>query len=107
MFRKIAGFGTCMHITHNAPYMPPSPHPPPPPQILHNLSGCFSFLLDIIAVPREIENNAYAKFGEAKKAHYGRCVSGVYWRRSFFHWPRLRIGKHNVRLATSRPLISS
>ena len=30
------------------------------PKILHNL--CFSFLLGITAVPREIENNAYAKF---------------------------------------------
>ena len=28
-------------------------------QILHNL--CFSFLLGITAVPREIENNTYAK----------------------------------------------
>ena len=36
------------HISHNAPYLPP--------QILHNL--CFLFLLGIIAVPREIENNA-------------------------------------------------
>ena len=34
--------------------------PPPPHQILHNL--CFSFLLGITAVPRESENNAYAKF---------------------------------------------
>ena len=93
-----------LHISHKAPYMPPSP---PPPQIFHNLSGCFSFLLDITAVPREIENNSYAKFWEAKKAHHGRCASGVYWPRSFFHWPRLRIGKHNARLATSRPLISS
>ena len=42
------------HISHNAPYLPPSP------QILHNL--CFSFFLGITAVPREIENNAYAKF---------------------------------------------
>ena len=40
------------HISHNAPYLPP--------QILHNL--CFSFLLSIKAVPREIENNAYAIF---------------------------------------------
>ena len=32
----------------------------PLPQILHNL--CFSFLLGITAVPRESENNAYAKF---------------------------------------------
>ena len=31
-----------------------------PPKNLHNL--CFSFLLGITAVPREIENNAYAKF---------------------------------------------
>ena len=35
------------------------------PQILHNL--CFSFLLGITAVPREIENNAYAKFGGGGK----------------------------------------
>ena len=31
---------------------------PVPPQMLHNL--CFSFLLGITAVPREIENNANA-----------------------------------------------
>ena len=37
------------------------------PQILHNL--CFSFLLHITVVPREIENNAYAKFWGAKKVH--------------------------------------
>ena len=41
-----------LHISHNASYLPP--------KILHNL--CFSFLLGITAVPREIENNAYAKF---------------------------------------------
>ena len=44
-----------LHISHNAPNLSPTP----PPQILHNL--CFSFLLDITAVLREIENNAYAK----------------------------------------------
>ena len=39
---------------------------------------CFSFLLrGITAVPREIENNAYAKFWGANKVHYGRCASGV------------------------------
>ena len=42
---------------------------PPPPWILHNL--CFSFLLDITAVPREIKNNAYAKFGGQT-----RCLLG-------------------------------
>ena len=41
------------HISHNAPYVSL--------KILHNL--CFSFLLGITAVPREIEINAYAKFG--------------------------------------------
>ena len=58
-----------------------------PPKFLHNL--CFSFLLGITAVPREIENNAYAIFlggeGEggggggrgANKVHYGRRASGV------------------------------
>ena len=39
--------------------------PPPPPQILHNL--CFSFLLGITAVLREIENDAYVKFWGANK----------------------------------------
>ena len=50
------------------------PNPPFPTQILHTL--CFSFLLGITAVPREIENYAYAKFLEANKVHYGRCASG-------------------------------
>ena len=36
-----------------------------PPKCCINL--CFSFLPDITAVPREIENNAYAKFlGEVR-----------------------------------------
>ena len=50
-----------LQISHNAPYLPP--------KILHNL--CFSFLLGITAVPREIENNAYAKFWAANKVYYG------------------------------------
>ena len=44
------------------------------PQILQDL--CFSLPLGITAVPREIENNAYAKVWEANKVHYGRCASG-------------------------------
>ena len=56
-----------LHISHNAPYLPP--------KILHNL--CFSFLLGITTVPREIENNTYAKFWGAKKVHFGRCASGI------------------------------
>ena len=52
------------------------PHPPAKKKTLHNL--CFSFLLGITAVPREIENNAYAKFwGKI------RCIKGdvqvAYW----------------------------
>ena len=57
-----------LHISHNAPHLPP----PPPKKKLDNL--CFSFLLSITAVPREIENNAYAKFWEAIKMHYRRCT---------------------------------
>ena len=54
-----------LHISHNGPYLPP--------KILHNL--CFSFLLGITAVPRETENNTYAKLWGANKVHYG-CASG-------------------------------
>ena len=39
-------------VSHNAPICPEKK--------LHNL--CFSFLMDMTAVPREIENSAYAKF---------------------------------------------
>ena len=41
-----------LHIIRKALYLPT--------QILHNL--CFSLLLGITAIPREIENNACAKF---------------------------------------------
>ena len=54
-----------LHICHYSPYLPP--------KILHNLFF-FSFLLGITAVPRETENNAYAKFSGANKVH-GRCAS--------------------------------
>ena len=65
-----------LHISHNAPYLPP------PPPILHNL--CFSFLLGDTAVPREIENNAYVKFWGANKVHYGRCASDVSTQKSLY-----------------------
>ena len=45
-------------------------------KILHNL--CFSFLLGITAVLREIENDAYVKFWGANKVYYERCASGVF-----------------------------
>ena len=61
-----------LHISHNAPYLPP---PPPPPK-----KNVFLFLLVITAVPREIENNAYAKFwgqircimGDVQVAYYNK-----------------------------------
>jgi len=52
------------HISHNAPYLPPTPTPP------QKVNLCFSFFLGITALPRGIENNAYAKFWGANKAHY-------------------------------------
>ena len=51
----------------------PPPPPPPTPKKKKNFRNlCFSFLLGITGVPREIENNAYAKFGEQI-----RCIMGV------------------------------
>ena len=68
---KLAFFKKCnichFHVSHNPPYLPP--------KILHNL--CFLFLMGITAVPREIENSAYANFLGANKVHYGKCESGV------------------------------
>ena len=58
---------------------------PPPKKKKKLLNLCFSLLLDITAVPRDIENNSEAKFGRrggvvgeggANKVHYGRCSSG-------------------------------
>ena len=46
----------------------PSPPTPPPKCITRS---CFSFLLGITAFPREIENNAYAKFGRQTS-----CIMG-------------------------------
>ena len=57
-----------LHISHNAPN-PPRPN--------SALPSCFSFLLSTAAVPREIENNAYARFWGANKEHYGKGGTGV------------------------------
>ena len=69
--RQTSFFKECnvrhFHISHNAPYLPS--------KILHNL--CFSFLLGLTAVPREIEYTAHAKFLGANKVHYGKCGSGL------------------------------
>ena len=50
-----------LHISHNTPCLPP--------KILHNL--CFSFLLGITAVPKEIDDNVYAQFWGANEVHFG------------------------------------
>ena len=45
------------------------------PQSFVNLF--LQFLLDITVVPREIEDNAYAKFLRAHKGNYGRCTDTI------------------------------
>ena len=52
------------HISYNAPYFPPPPTPPPPKFCI---TFVFHFSLGITAVPREIDNNAYAKFWGCKE----------------------------------------
>ena len=56
-----------LYATSPSPIMHLICPPPHPPKILHNL--CFSFLLGITAVPREIENNAYAKVWGTNKVY--------------------------------------
>ena len=59
------------------------------PRILHNYR--FQFLLGITVVPREIENNGYAKFGGVNKVHYGLCENSEYdtcHKRILRHWLR-------------------
>ena len=51
------------HIDHYAPYLPRLPPPPKKKRKkkkLHDL--CFQFFLGITVVPREIQDNGYAKF---------------------------------------------
>ena len=52
-----------------------SPPPPPPPKKKKCIAFVFSFLLGITAVQREIENNAYAKFGGGGGGQI-RCIMG-------------------------------
>ena len=67
------------HIPHNVPYLRPN--------ILHNLR--FSFLLGITAVPREIENNTYAKCWGGVGGGGIRCIMGVSkWRIHVCRLPR-------------------
>ena len=56
------------HIDHNAPCLLP--------KILH--IHCFQFLLGITVVPREIQDDDYAKLWGVNKMHYGLCANGEY-----------------------------
>ena len=46
----------------------------------------FHFSWVFTAIPREIENNAYAKFWGANKVHWETCASGVL-NEEFIEWP--------------------
>ena len=67
------------------------------PQILHN--HCFQFPLGITVIPRETEDNGYAKFWGVKRVHYGLGENGQYqllihpmtgqlWRFEIWHFHR-------------------
>ena len=61
------------HIDHNAPFLPP--------KILY--IRCFQFPLGITVVPREIQDDRYAKLWGVNKVHYGLCANGEFtftWR---------------------------
>ena len=52
--------------------------PPTPTHKKFGITFVFHFsrvLQEKLTNPREIENNAYAKFRGASKVHFGRCVS--------------------------------
>ena len=58
-----------------APSLPPLPSPAPrPPNIVHN--HCSQFLLRITVIPRQNEDNGYAKFGGVNKVYDGLCENG-------------------------------
>ena len=69
--RRSRPYATCTSPTMHLICAPPPPSP-------MTIDVCCLFLLDITAVPREIENNSYAKFWGTSKVHYGRCASGVW-----------------------------
>ena len=55
------------HIDHNAPrFIPPPPSPP---------EFCITIVSNSV-VPKEIQDNDYAKFWEVNKVHYDLCENG-------------------------------
>ena len=77
IFQQVSIFGqnalpcVASYVTCTSPIMHLICHP----------KFCITFVLHfswvLPAVLREIENNAYEKFWDANKMHYGRCASGV------------------------------
>ena len=80
-----------------------------PPNILHSL--CFPFLLCITAIPREIENNTYAKFWGAIRYTMGEVqVAYFFFRRICIKKSfvpnggiRLRLCLHHNRIDLRKP----
>ena len=62
-----------LHISHNAPYLPPK--------------FCITFVFHFSGVlqpsQEKLKNNAYAKFLGANKVHYGKCGNALYRTRAF------------------------
>ena len=71
--------------------------PPPPPTPTHKKFGItfvFHFsrvLQEKLTNPREIENNAYAKFRGASKVHFGRCVIGLLGAVFVLFWEKMTV----------------
>ena len=65
-----------LHISHNAPFLPP-PLPPPPQKKKLWISIVFNFSSTTV-MPRRIQNKGYAKFWVANKVYHGRCANGEF-----------------------------
>ena len=78
------------HIDHNTPCLPP--------QILH--IRCFQFLVGITAVPREIQNDGYAKFwGGKQDASWSMCKWWIHFYVTFRrrHCPRKNVSQQSTK----------
>ena len=59
-----------VHISHNAPYLPP-------PKFCKSIVFNKLFLLGWLKYSGEMKNKGYVKFWGANKVELGRCASGV------------------------------
>ena len=69
-----------LHISHNAPYLPPPPPPSKGKKFWHK--HCFKISLSVAVIPRGNEKQRLCKIilwggGGGNRVHYGRCASGV------------------------------